>query len=126
MAIFNHLTLGTNNLDKAKAFYDSALGALGLKQLFAMDTVAGWGTTGPEFMVLKPINGEPACVGNGLTIGFVAPNRAAVDAFHRNALAAGGKDEGAPGPRAFAENAYCAYVRDVDGNKIMAACMKPE
>lgn len=63
-------------------------------------------------MILYPRNGEDATVGNGLTVGLVAPNRAAMREFHRRALALGGTDEGAPGPRPFAPDAYAAYIRD--------------
>ena len=80
----------------------------------------------PEFFVLKPANGQPATFANGGTISFVAPNRAAVAAFHKAALAAGGKDEGAVGPRNWQPHAYGAYVRDLDGNKLATYCLKPE
>lgn len=127
MPIFTHITVGTNNLDNARDFYDKVLAPLGYKRL--MD-VAGkmhaWGDKAPEFIVLKPANGQPATVGNGLTIGFAAPNRAAVHKFHEAALAAGAKDEGAPGPRAFTPTAYAAYVRDLDGNKICTYCFKAD
>jgi predicted lactoylglutathione lyase len=72
----------------------------------------------PSFFVLKPANGNPANVGNGVTVSFEAPNRAAVHAFHETALAAGGICEGQPGSRNWAENAYAAYARDLDGNKL--------
>ena len=65
-------------------------------------------------------------MGNGLTIGLRAPNRAAIDEFHKQALAAGGTDAGAPGPRQFAPNAYAAYIRDLDGHKVVASCTNPE
>ena len=63
----------------------------------------------------------PATVGNGVTIGFVAPNHAAVAAFHAAALANGGVCEGPPGPRAWSPDKHYAYVRDADGNKLCAA-----
>ncbi len=119
MSIYHHLTLGTNNMDKARAFYNSALAPLGINHLGDKDNMSVWGTDAPQFVLLTPSDGKPACVGNGLTIGFNAPDQAAVNEFHKNALAAGGTDEGAPGPRTFAPNAYAAYVRDLDGNKIM-------
>ena len=125
MAIFTHMTLGANDLDKARKFYDAVLTPLGLKRLHDMDHMALYGADHPEFLVLKPANGEPACVGNGLTIGFQAPNHAAVNAFHAAGLAAGGMDEGAPGPRGFAPGAYAAYLRDVDGHKITAITYTP-
>ena len=126
MAIYTHLTLGTNDLAKSIAFYDAALGALGINRLGARDTAAFWGVDAPELIVLKPADGKPASYANGGTIGFKAASRAAVDAFHAGAMANGGKDEGAPGPRAFAPNAYAAYCRDPDGNKLVAVCHAPE
>jgi catechol 2,3-dioxygenase-like lactoylglutathione lyase family enzyme len=127
MAIFTHVTVGTNDMVKARAFYDSVLAPLGLKRLGDFgDNGSMWGAADPEFMVLKPANGQPATFANGGTISFVAPSRAAVAAFHRSALAAGGRDEGAVGPRDWKPNAYAGYVRDLDGNKLAAYCFKAE
>ena len=127
MAIFTHVTVGTNDLAKARAFYDAALAPLGYKRLMELgENGSGWGESGAEFFVLKPANGQPATVANGGTISFAAPSRAAVAGFHRAALAAGGKDEGAVGPRSFAPHAYAGYVRDLDGNKLAAYCFKAE
>lgn len=127
MAIFTHVTVGTNDLQKARAFYDAVLAPLGYKRLKDFgDGGSCWGESTEEFMVLKPANGEPATFANGGTISFVAPSRAAVAAFHKAALAAGAKDEGAVGPRGFWPNAYAGYVRDPDGNKLAAYCRNPE
>lgn len=119
MSVFTHVTVGTNNLEKARQFYDKVLGAIGLKRLADLgDGGSIWGKSEPSFFVLKPANGQPASVGNGVTVSFRAPNKAAVKAFHEAALAGGGKDEGAVGPRDWAPNAFAGYVRDLDGNKI--------
>jgi len=127
MAIYTHVTVGTNDLAKARAFYDSVLAPLGLKRLNDLgENGSIWGAGDPEFFVLKPANGQPASHANGGTISFIAPSRAAVTAFHRAALAAGGKDEGAVGPRNWKPNAYAGYVRDPDGNKLAAYCFKAE
>src|SRR6201996_3000045 len=121
MAIFTHVTVGTDDLAKARAFYDSVLAPLGLKRLNDLgDNGSIWGESTPEFFVLKPANGQPATHANGGTVSFRAPNRAAVAAFHRAALSGGGTDEGAVGPRGWAPNAYAGYVRDLDGNKLAA------
>ena len=69
-------------------------------------------------------NGAQASYGNGVTIGLSAPDVAAVDAFHERGLAAGGSDEGAPGPRPAIPNSYAAYVRDPTGNKLVAWCVR--
>jgi len=127
MAIFTHVTVGTSDLAKARAFYDTVLAPLGYKRLSDLgDNGSIWGESAAEFFVLKPANGQPATHANGGTISFVAPNRAAVAAFHKAALAAGGKDEGAVGPRNWHPHAYGAYVRDLDGNKLATYCLKPE
>lgn len=127
MSILNHATLGTNDLQRAEKFYTAALGALGIKSFGMMnDTGYMYGGDHPQFLILKPRNGQPATHGNGSTLGFVAPSRAAVHKFHEAGLANGGTDEGEPGPRAFAPTAYGAYLRDPDGNKICAYCFAPE
>src|SRR6266705_472397 len=127
MAIFTHVAVGTNDLAKARAFYDSVLAPLGCKRLNDLgDNGSIWGESAPEFFVLKPANGQPASFANGGTISFVASSRDAVAAFHKAALAAGGKDEGAVGPRSWWPHAYAGYVRDLDGNKLAAYCRKPE
>ena len=127
MAIFTHVTVGTNDLAKARQFYDAVLAPLGLKRLRDMgDHGSAWGETIEEFMVLIPADGKPASPANGGTVSFEAPSRAAVAAFHQAALRLGGKDEGAVGPRRFFPHAYAGYVRDRDGNKLACYCRKPE
>lgn len=126
MSIYTHVTVGTNDLHKAREFYDTVLGKLGQKRIADLaENGSIWGVEAPSFFVLKPANGAPANVGNGVTVSFEAPNRAAIDAFHAAALAAGGSDEGAPGTRDWAPHAYAAYARDLDGNKLAAYCFKP-
>ncbi|MDH4557076.1 VOC family protein [Pseudomonas sp. BN417] len=126
MTVYTHVTVGTNDLPKARAFYDDVLGKLGLKRLADLgENGSIWGVDAPSFFVLKPANGQPATVGNGVTVSFEAADRSAIDAAHRAALSHGGQDEGAPGPRNWKENAYAAYFRDLDGNKVAAYCFKP-
>ncbi len=123
MAIFTHVCVGTNDLQRASKFYDASLGALGVSNLGPMGaTGILYGAGSPEFLVTKPGNGLPSTYGNGGTLGFAAPNRAAVRQFHAAGVANGGIDEGAPGPRNFTPTAYAAYLRDPDGNKICAYC----
>src|SRR4029077_13410560 len=90
------------------------------------DRGSAWGQTIEEFMVLTPADGKQACPANGGTVSFEAPSRAAVEGFHKAALALGATDEGAVGPRGFWPNAYAGYVRDLDGNKLAAYCRKAE
>jgi catechol 2,3-dioxygenase-like lactoylglutathione lyase family enzyme len=127
MAIFTHVVLGAKDLQTSKQFYDAALGTLGVKNLGPFGENAFlYGKEGPEFLVTKPANGEPATFANGGTVGFAAPSRDAVHQFHAAGLANGGTDEGLPGPRTFAPTAYAAYLRDPAGNKICTYCFAPE
>ena len=127
MAIFTHVTVGTNDLATARRFYDDVLAQLGYKRLTDLgDDGSIWGESEPEFFVLKPADGQPATFANGGTISFLAPNRRAVAAFHQAALDAGGTDEGPVGTRDWAANAYACYARDLDGNKIAAYCFSAE
>lgn len=127
MGIYTHNCIGTNDVRRAGLFYDATLAPLGIVRLGNfLEQGLAYGVRAAEFLILRPIDGSPADPGNGMTIGFKAPNRAAVDAFHAAGLAAGGHDEGAPGPRGAVANAYGAYLRDPDGNKICAYCFKAE
>jgi catechol 2,3-dioxygenase-like lactoylglutathione lyase family enzyme len=120
MPIFTHVVVGTNDMKKAKAFYNDVLGPLGLTCMVDRDDRSMWGKEAPEFMVATPINGKEACYANGGTIGFIAPDTQAVDRFYAAALAKGGVCEGPPGPRPALPGTYVGYVRDPDGNKICA------
>ena len=127
MAMFTHVTVGTNNLNRARTFYDAVLAPLGYKRLKDLgDRGSCWGVDKEEFIVLTPADGKPASAANGGTVSFLAPSRAAVAAFHKAALAAGAPDEGAVGPRGFWPDAYAGYCRDLDGNKLAAYCTKAE
>ncbi|AWI56093.1 VOC family protein [Sinorhizobium fredii] len=124
-----YVTVGTNDLKRAGAFYDAVLPALGYRRQRQDETEIGYGADGDvrvRFWVVTPFNRAPATYGNGVSIALVAETRGAVDAFHAAALAAGGTDEGAPGLRPFHANFYGAWVRDLDGNKIAAVCERPE
>jgi len=123
--MFNYITLGSNDLGCSRAFYDSALAPLGYRRLETYDNMIGYGAAQPLLYLMTPQDKQAATNGNGTMICLAAPDRAAVDAFHAAALAAGGKDEGGPGIRAKVhENFYAAYVRDPDGNKLSAVCDK--
>lgn len=128
MPIFSHVMVGSNDKEKSKAFYDAVLGPLGIKNLGTFEDTGTllYGVKQPDFWVTTPVNGEAASAANGGTIGFIAPSRKAVDEFHANGIANGGTCEGKPGPRDFPANAYAAYLRDPDGNKICTFCMRPE
>ncbi len=118
-----YLTLGTNDPARAIRFYDAALAPLGIGRRVTEDDEAGYGLPGDgrcRFWITRPFDGKPASVGNGSMPAFVAPDPAAVRAFHAAGLAAGGKDEGAPGLRPYGPAFYAAYLRDPDGNKLSA------
>lgn len=114
-----HVMLGTNDVDRARAFYDAVLSVLGYAPA-ARDphraTYAAPDT--PPLMIGPPHDGKPASFGNGAMTGFVAGSAAEVDAFHSAAMKHGGRCEGPPGPRDYAPGLYAAYVRDPDGNKL--------
>ena len=123
--MIGYVTVGTNDLDKARTFYMQLLGVLGAKELRRFEsgaTIIGPSFEQPSVCVLKPFDGKPATVGNGMMVSFSAGSRAKVDALHAKALSLGGRDEGKPGvrgpdgPHAF----YGAYFRDLDGNKLCA------
>lgn len=119
----SHVSLGSNRFDEAAAFYDAVLAMLGLKRLLEHPGAVAWGRAFPEFWVQRPIDGKPAGVGNGSHVGFLAQDRAQVDAFWQAALAAGAKGEGEPGPRPhYGEPYYGCFLRDLDGHKIEAMC----
>lgn len=126
--MFSHVTIGSNDLPKAKGFYESLLNPLGLVRHADYPNAAGYGPAGgrPQLWVLNPVDKKAATVGNGVTVGLEAANRAAVDAAYKAGMVAGGKDEGAPGIRAhYHPNYYGAYLRDPDGNKVCIVCHKP-
>ena len=118
--VFSHACLGAADLAASTKFYDAALAPLGVKNLGPFgDNAILYGKDKPALLVLRPGNGQ-APSSNGVTLGFAAASHADVDAFHAAGLAAGGTDEGAPGPRGHLPNAYAAYLRDPAGNKICA------
>lgn len=127
MSDFTHVMVGSNDLNRSRKFYDAALGALGMKRIGELgERGSMWGKEGPSFMITQPANGLPATYANGGTVGFAAPSRKSVRAFHEAALANGGRCEGEPGPRTFTPTSYAAYVRDPDGNKLCAYCFAAE
>ena len=120
-SIISHISVGTNNFERAVEFYDKVLSMLGCKQIMKHPGAVAYGKEYPEFWVQTPYNGEPATVGNGSHIGFIATTKEAVHAFHEAALSEGGADDGPPGPRpAYGDAYYGCFVRDLDGNKIEA------
>ena len=130
MSMFTHVTVGTNDPDRARAFYDAVFGALGIP---GQPTPKGawYGDPDPEvasgaFFVTTPRDQQAATHANGGTIGFKAQSPAQVDAWYAAGMANGGSDEGPPGPRDYGMPLYAAYMRDPDGNKLCALFMSGE
>jgi catechol 2,3-dioxygenase-like lactoylglutathione lyase family enzyme len=120
-SILSHVSIGTNDFERAVAFYDRVMPTLGCRKVEDFPGAVAYGKRFPEFWVQTPLDGKPATVGNGAHVGFIAPSREAVDAFHREALAAGGADDGAPGSRPdYGPAYYGGFIRDPDGHKIEA------
>jgi catechol 2,3-dioxygenase-like lactoylglutathione lyase family enzyme len=116
--MIGYVTLGTNDLPRAVAFYDELLGTLGAQRLWSSDKGVAWGTSmdRPGLGVMTPYDGQPATRGNGTMVALVVDSKEKVAALHAKALALGGKDEGPVGPRG--EGFYAGYFRDLDGNKL--------
>jgi catechol 2,3-dioxygenase-like lactoylglutathione lyase family enzyme len=120
--MFSHVMIGTNDLDKAKAFYDNLLGTLGVRPAKVDGHRIFYRTPTGIFSVSKPINGQPATPANGGTIGFASSSPEQVDAWHAAGVSGGGTTcEEPPGIRdSAAGKFYLAYLRDLDGNKLCA------
>jgi predicted lactoylglutathione lyase len=116
--MIGYVTLGTNDLPRAVAFYDALLGEMGAKRTMESDRFVAWGVRPdlPGLGVTLPFDDKAATVGNGVMVALQVDRKEQVDALHRKALALGGTDEGAPGARS--PEFYAGYFRDLDGNKL--------
>ena len=127
--MIDHVGYAVSNYERAKEFYAKALAPLGYKLIMEVPAetnpsgfpAAGFGADGkPDFWI-----GGEGRLEHPLHVAIVAKDRAAVDAFHREALAAGARDNGAPGLRTlYHPNYYAAFVLDADGHNIEAVCHK--
>jgi len=115
-----YVTLGTNDLPRAIAFYEKLLGSLGAKRVWESETGVAWGVGehGAGLGVLKPFDGKPATRGNGTMVALGMDSTEKVDALYNLAMSLGATDEGKPGQRF--DGFYAAYFRDLDGNKLNA------
>lgn len=130
--MFSHLLVGTNDIDRAQAFYDGLLAVIGVEPGKRGSTGGGqqrvfYRHDGQLFGVTEPINGEPATVANGMTVGFRCASPEQVRQFHDTAVSLGGVSvEDPPGSRQTPSGElFLAYVRDPDGNKL-CALSRPE
>ena len=122
--MIGYVTLGTNDIKRAAAFYDALLGEIGAKRIMEGDNFIAWGTAmdKPGLGVIKPHDGKPATWGNGTMVALVVDSTDKVDRLYKKARSLGAIDEGAAGPRG--DNFYAGYFRDPDGNKLNFFCMK--
>ena len=111
----NYFVFGTNNMQQAVQFYDALFESGGISKIQSEGRMTLW--AGPDFMfaVAEPFDGEEATFGNGTMVGFNLGSPSEVEILYQKALAIGGIDEGKPGIRS---GRFCAYVRDLDNNKI--------
>ncbi len=121
--MIDHLSIGVRDLARAKRFYDAVLAPLGYTCLSAGEGSLGYGDAGAALWIIaaeRPVRPDEK---SGLHVCFTAPTRRSVDAFHAAALAAGGTDNGKPGPRPdYGDSYYAAFVVDPDGYRLEAYC----
>ncbi|RPH97809.1 MAG: VOC family protein [Lysobacterales bacterium] len=122
--MIGYVTLGTNDLDRAAAFYDELLAVLGARR-FMEDPghFVAWAVAPdkPAISVTRPYDGKPATVGNGVMVALAVTSKDMVHKVYDKAIALGAQDEGPAGPRF--EGFYAGYFRDLDGNKLNVFCM---
>ena len=121
--MIGYVTVGTNDLERSAKFYDAIAVEMGTARMMEFDSFIAWGTAGggAGIAATKPHDGNAASVGNGVMVAFEAKDNDQVQRLYDIALANGGSDEGAPGPRG--EGFYAGYFRDPDGNKLNAFVM---
>jgi predicted lactoylglutathione lyase len=122
--MIGYVTLGTNDLPRAAAFYDAIAKHWGVGRMMEFDQFIAWGDINgaPGVAATKPFDGEAASVGNGTMVALQVETPDEVRAVYDTAIAHGGSDEGEPGPRG-EDGFYAGYFRDPDGNKLNVFCM---
>ena len=122
--MLDHVTIGVSDIERSRSFYDLALRPLGITRLYAEgETASGYGISPKAFFWIS-WRGLPQ---TGAHIAFAAQDRAVVDRFYAEAIAAGGRDNGAPGIRPnYHPSYYGAFVLDPDGHNIEAVCHAPQ
>jgi catechol 2,3-dioxygenase-like lactoylglutathione lyase family enzyme len=124
--MIGYVTVGSNDLPKAVAFYDVLMAELGAGRFMSEDTFVAWAVAPdqPGFSVTRPFDGNAATIGNGTMIALTVDSTDKVDAVYKKALELGGTDEGPPGERM--DGFYAGYFRDLDGNKLNVFCATME
>lgn len=122
--MIGYVTLGTDDIPRAAAFYDRLLELVGAKRFMESDRFVAWGVAPdkPMLGVIRPFDKKPASAGNGVMVALVVDSPEKVQALHARALELGAKDEGAVGPRGDS-GFYAGYFRDLDGHKLDVFCM---
>lgn len=126
--MIGYVTLGTNDLPRATAYYDALFGSEGIGRFMEEEGYfVAWAPSpdAPSVAVTVPFNKEPATVGNGVMVALFRETREQVDALYNKAIELGGTDEGKPGfrPEGASSGFYAGYFRDLDGNKLNVFCM---
>jgi len=121
--MIGYVTLGSNDIERAAAFYDALLEEFGARRVMEMEQFILWGADPkqPMLSVTRPFDGKPATVGNGTMVALAASDPEMVDRVHARALSLKASDEGGPGQRS--DEFYGAYFRDPDGNKLAVFCL---
>ena len=116
--MIGYITLGVDNIEETGEFYDKLFETLPVVRIYEYEKFIAWGTSSDAilFCITVPFDGQPASVGNGVMVALQAKSIEQVKVLYRLALSLGAKDEGAPGYRS--GGYYCAYFRDVAGNKV--------
>jgi catechol 2,3-dioxygenase-like lactoylglutathione lyase family enzyme len=116
--MIGYVCIGTNDLARAARFYDELTAVLGAQRQGEKERYISWGLSpsDSQLLLIKPLDGKSASVGNGSMVSLLASSKAQVDAVYKMALSLGGKDEGPPGARS--EDFYAAFFRDPEGNKL--------
>lgn len=119
--MIGYVTLGTNDLEKAVAFYDALFASIGIGRFLDTEQFVAWSKPDQAGVaVTKPFDGNPATVGNGNMVALMFDSNEEVDAFYNKAIELGGTCEGKPGLRGELSGFYAGYFRDLDGNKLNA------
>jgi catechol 2,3-dioxygenase-like lactoylglutathione lyase family enzyme len=130
--VIGYVTVGTNDLDRARSYYDGLFGSIGERRLMQLDEQRGFTMYGvamnrPGVVVTRPYDGREAAPGNGNMVAMVMDSKDKVDAFHAKAIELGGANEGDPGFRGDpSQGSYFGYFRDPDGNKFAVFNYAPQ
>jgi catechol 2,3-dioxygenase-like lactoylglutathione lyase family enzyme len=119
--MIGYVTLGTNDMTRAVAFYEPLLAPLGVKRVWKTERGMGWGRDGqPSLGLMKPFDGQPATRGHGTMVALAVDSREKVDPMYKLAMELGAADEGPAGPRG--DGFHACGLRDPDGNKLAVFC----